>query len=60
MTRFMTVTVKVVMYTISVLCAILAIRNILIDHALEAVVQTLACLLTWYQARTTKEDGTDN
>lgn len=59
MTQLMTATVKVVMYTICAVCAILAIRNIMLDHALEAVVQTIICLIAWGQARTTN-NGTTN
>jgi hypothetical protein len=59
MTKIMTATIKVTMYTISAVCAILAVRNILLDYAFEAVVQTIICLIAWGQARTT-EDGTDD
>lgn len=59
MTRLMTATIKVTMYTICAVCAILAIRNILIDHAFEAVVQTIVALITWGQARTTNDGTTD-
>lgn len=55
----MTATIKVVMYTICAICAILAVRNILLDHALEAVVQTLIALIAWWQARTTNDGTTD-
>lgn len=55
----MTATIKVVMYTICAVCAILAVRNILLDHALEAVVQTLIALIAWGQARTTDNGNTD-
>jgi hypothetical protein len=55
----MTATIKVTMYTICAVCAILAIKNILLDHALEAVVQTLIALVAWGQARTT-DYGTTN
>lgn len=59
MTQLMTATIKVTMYTICAVCAILAIRNILLDHAFEAVVQTLAALVAWGQARTTNDGTTD-
>jgi hypothetical protein len=59
MTKIMTATIKVTMYTICAVCAILAIKNILLDHALEAVVQTLIALVAWGQARTTNY-GTTN
>lgn len=59
MTRLMTATIKVTMYTICAVCAILAIRNILLDHAFEAVVQTLFALVAWGQARTTNDGNTD-
>ena len=59
MTRIMTATIKVVMYTISAVCAILAVRNILLDHAFEAVMQTIICLIAWGQAKTT-DNGTDD
>lgn len=59
MTRLMTATIKVTMYAICAVCAILAIRSIMLDHAFEAVVQTLASLIAWGQARTT-ENGTTN
>ena len=55
----MTATIKVTMYTICAVCAILAVRSILLDHALEAVVQTIICLVAWGQARTT-DNGTTN
>lgn len=55
----MTATIKVTMYTICAVCAILAVRNILLDHAFEAVVQTLIALVTWGQARTTNDGNTD-
>ena len=55
----MTATIKVVMYAICAVCAILAVRNILLDHAFEAVVQTLIALVAWGQARTT-DNGTDD
>lgn len=55
----MTATIKVTMYTICAVCAILAIKNILLDHALEAVLQTIICLIAWGQARTTN-NGTAN
>lgn len=59
MTRLMTATIKVTMYTICAVCAILAVRNILLDHAFEAVVQTLIALVAWGQARTTDNGNTD-
>lgn len=59
MTRLMTATIKVVMYTISAVCAILAVRNILLDYAFEAVVQTIICLIAWGQARTTDYGNND-
>lgn len=59
MTRLMTATIKVTMYMICAVCAILAVRNIILDHAFEAVVQTLIALVAWGQARTTS-DGTAN
>lgn len=59
MTQLMTTTIKVVMYTISAVCAILAIRNIMLDHAFEAVMQTLTALIAWGQARTTDYGGAD-
>lgn len=59
MTKIMTATIKVTMYTICAVCAILAVRSILLDHAFEAVIQTLASLIAWGQARTT-ENGTDD
>lgn len=59
MTKIMTATVKVVMYTVCAVCAILAVRNILLDHAFEAVVQTLIALIAWGQARTTNDGTTD-
>lgn len=59
MTRLMNATIKVTMYAICAVCAILAVRNILLDHAFEAVVQTIICLVAWGQARTTS-DGTTN
>ena len=59
MTRIMTATIKVVMYAICAVCAILAIRNILLDHAFEAVMQTIICLIAWGQARTTNDGTTD-
>ena len=55
----MNATIKVTMYTICVVCAILAVRNIMLDHAFEAVVQTIICLVAWGQARTT-DYGTDD
>lgn len=55
----MTATIKVVMCTICAVCAILAVRNILLDHAFEAVVQTLIALIAWGHARTT-DNGTTN
>lgn len=59
MTRLMTATIKVTMYATCAVCTILAVRNILLDHALEAVVQTLIALIAWGQARTT-DNGTTN
>lgn len=59
MTQLMTATIKVVMYTICAVCAILAVRNILLDHAFEAVMQTLTALIAWGQARTTDNGTTD-
>lgn len=59
MTRIMTATIKVVMYTISAVCAILAIRSIINDYAFEAVVQTLGALIAYGQAKTCN-DGTDD
>ena len=59
MTQLMTTTIKVVMYTISAVCAILAVRNILLDHAFEAVMQTIICLIAWGQARTTDYGDAD-
>lgn len=59
MTKIMTATIKVTMYTICAVCAILAIRNIMLDHAFEAVMQTLTALIAWGQARTT-DDGTND
>lgn len=59
MTKIMTATIKVTMYTICAVCAILAVKNILLDHAFEAVMQTLIALIAWGQARTT-DDGTDD
>lgn len=59
MTKIMTATIKVVMYTICAVCVILAVRSILLDHAFEAVVQTLAALIAWGQARTTNDGNTD-
>ena len=59
MTPIMTATIKVTMYTICAVCAILAIKNIMLDHAFEAVVQTLAALIAWGQARTTDNGTTD-
>lgn len=55
----MTATIKVVMCTICAVCAILAVRNIMLDHAFEAVIQTLASLVAWRQARTT-DNGTND
>lgn len=55
----MTATIKVTMYTICAVCAILAVRNIMLDHAFEAVVQTLASLIAWGQARTAGDGTTD-
>jgi hypothetical protein len=59
MTKIMSITIKVTMYTICAVCAILAVRNIMLDHAFEAVVQTLVALIAWGQARTT-DNGTDD
>lgn len=59
MTRLITTTIKVVMYTICAVVAILAVRSILLDHAFEAVIQTLASLIAWGQAKTAG-DGIDN
>lgn len=59
MTKIMTATIKVTMYTICAVCAILAVRNILLDHAFEAVMQTLTALIAWGQARTTNDGNTD-
>ena len=58
MTRLMNATIKVVMYTICAVCVILAVRNILLDHAFEAVVQTIICLIAWGQERTTSNGTT--
>ena len=55
----MTATIKVVMYAICAVCAILAVRNILLDHAFEAVMQTIICLIAWGQARTTDYGDAD-
>lgn len=55
----MTATIKVTMYTICAVSAILAVRNIMLDHAFEAVVQTIICLIAWGQARTTDNGITD-
>lgn len=59
MTQLMTTTIKVVMYTISVVCAILAIRSIINDYAFEAVVQTLGALIAYGQAKTCGDGTTD-
>ena len=55
----MTTTIKVVMYTISAVCAILAIRSIINDYAFEAVVQTLGALIAYGQAKTCGDGTTD-
>lgn len=55
----MTATIKVTMYSICAICAILAIKNIMLDHAFEAVMHTLIALVAWGQARTTNY-GTDD
>lgn len=59
MTQLMTATIKVVMYTICAVCAILAIRSIINDYAFEAVVQTLGALIAYGQAKTTDNGGAD-
>ena len=59
MTPLMTTTIKVTMYTICAVFVILAVRNILLDHAFEAVVQTIICLIAWGQAKTTSNGTTD-
>lgn len=59
MTKIMTATIKVTMYTICAVCAILAIRSIINDYAFEAVVQTISALIAYGQAKTC-DDGTDD
>lgn len=59
MTPLMTTTIKVTMYTICAVCAILAIRSITLDHAFEAVVQTLVALIAYGQAKTSNDGAND-
>lgn len=55
----MTATIKVTMYTICAVCTILAVRNIFLDHAFEAVVQTIIALIALGQAKTAGDGTTD-
>ena len=59
MTPLMTTTIKVTMYTICAVCAILAIRFIFADYAFEAVMYTILSFICWGQAKHAG-DGTDD